>query len=340
VSPPRVSVCIRAYDRPAGLTAAIASVLSQTYRDFEIVVSDDSGRMGPVAASFQDARVRYHPNPDPAGPAANLRRAASLARGRLLAILNDDDSWEPAFLATVVGLFDADPDLGLVFTDDFLELAGRRVRRRLAYAPGRHDAFLRPLLEHSMPPSAAVTTRAAWDHGERAVPLRGDMIGDVTVWLRTAAAGHPFHYVSEPLAVTRVSRGQLSWSDDSMPERAIASLTAFRFDDPVCEQLRRARLAEAFMSRANLHLRRRRYRCGRADVRRARTTARVGIRGLLALSGAQRLAMTWVTGRPWAFVPALEAWRRVRPPVAAASPSGASSRATPRGAAGTGLSSR
>jgi glycosyltransferase involved in cell wall biosynthesis len=58
VTPPRVSVCIRAYDRPAQLEGAIESVLAQTYRDFEIVVSDDSGRMGPVAASFRDGRVR------------------------------------------------------------------------------------------------------------------------------------------------------------------------------------------------------------------------------------------------------------------------------------------
>jgi glycosyltransferase involved in cell wall biosynthesis len=308
-------VLIRAYDRPAGLAGAIDSVLAQTYGDFEIVVSDDSGRMGPIAGSFRDARVRYHPNPDPDGPAANLRRAVSLARGRLLAILNDDDSWEPSFLSTVVSMFDADPGLGVVFTDDFFEIAGRRVRRRLAYAPGRHDAFLRPLLEHSMPASAAVATRAVWEEGERTVPLRGDMIGDVTVWLRAAAAGHPFHYVSEPLAVSRLSREQLSWSDDSLPARAIASLTAFRFEDPLCEQLRRARLAEAFLARANVHLRRRQYRCARADIGRARATAGVGIRGILALAGVQRLAMGWMAYRPWALAPAIEAWRRVRPPL-------------------------
>lgn len=316
MSPPHVSVCIRAYDRPARLERAIESALAQTYRDFEIIVSDDSGRMGPVAASFRDGRVRYHRNPEPAGPAANLRRAISLARGRLLAILNDDDSWEPSFLAKVVATFDADPGLGVVFTDDFFEIAGRRVRRRLAYASGRHNAFLRPLLEHSMPASAAVATRAVWDEGERTVPLRDDMIGDATVWLRAAATGYPFHYVSEPLAVSQLSRDQLSWSDDTLPARTIATLTAFRFDDPFCEQLRRARLAEAFLARANLHLRRRRYDSARADIGRARMTAGVGVRGVLALAGVQTLAMRWISARPWTLAPALEAWRRVRPAVA------------------------
>lgn len=313
---PHVSVCIRAFDRPAQLRGAIESVLDQTYGDFEIVVSDDSGRMGPVAASFRDRRVRYHPNPQPAGPAANLRHAMSLARGRLLAILNDDDSWEPSFLARVVATFGADPGLGVVFTDDCFEIAGRRVRRRLAYEPGRHDAFLRPLLEHSMPASAAVVARAVWDEGERTVPLRDDMIGDATVWLRAAAAGYPFHYVSEPLAISRLSRDQVSWSDDTLPARAVATLTAFQFLDPRSEELRRVRLAEALLARANVHLRRRRYGSARADIRRARMTADVGVRGLLALAGVQSLAMRWLSARPRTLAPALGAWRRIRPAVA------------------------
>src|SRR4051812_9069146 len=99
---PTVSVLIRAYPRPASLTTAIESVLAQTYRDFEIVVSDDSGELGPVCGSFAAPRVRHEPNPAPSGPAANLRRAAELARGPLLAILNDDDHWDPRFLATAV----------------------------------------------------------------------------------------------------------------------------------------------------------------------------------------------------------------------------------------------
>jgi glycosyltransferase involved in cell wall biosynthesis len=78
---PQVSVCIRAHTRADGLRAAIESVLGQTYGDFEVVVSDDSGRLESVAAAFGDPRVRYHRNTHPDGPAANLANAVSLARG-------------------------------------------------------------------------------------------------------------------------------------------------------------------------------------------------------------------------------------------------------------------
>src|SRR3954466_2050258 len=135
---PHVSVCIRAHTRADGLKTAIRSVLGQTYGDFQGVVADDSGRLESVAASLEDARVRYHHNTRPAGPAANLANAVSLARGRLVAILNDDDYWLPGFLAAPVGVLDSHPDVGLVFSDDFFEISGRRVRRQLPFAPGRH----------------------------------------------------------------------------------------------------------------------------------------------------------------------------------------------------------
>src|SRR4051812_2860828 len=126
ISRPEVSVCIRGW-RAEPIEAAIASVLAQTYGDFEVVVSDDSGDLQVVAGGFGDARVRYSRNPSPAGPAMNLSRVVGLARGRLIAILNDDDRWLPGFLATTVGVLAGNPGVGLVFTDDFFEVGGRRL---------------------------------------------------------------------------------------------------------------------------------------------------------------------------------------------------------------------
>jgi glycosyltransferase involved in cell wall biosynthesis len=314
---PQVSVCIRAHTRADGLRTAIRSVLGQTYGDFEVVVSDDSGRLETVAAGFGDARVRYHHNTRPAGPAANLANAVSLARGRLVAILNDDDYWLPGFLAATVGVLDSHPDVGLVFSDDFLEIRGRRFRRQLPFAAGRHDRFVRPLLEHSMPPSASLMRRAVWDEGERAIPVSPRMVGDAVVWLRSASAGWPFYYISEPLAVCHVHSRQISWSDEGLPTLLIAAFTAFRFEDPTCEDLRRARVAEFFLARAHGHLLRRRFGDAYADIARAHRTAPrpMGLRAALALSGLRGLVMRWGSSHPAVLVPALKLWRRLRPPV-------------------------
>jgi glycosyltransferase involved in cell wall biosynthesis len=314
---PRVSVCIRAHTREDGLRSAIGSVLGQTFRDFELVVSDDSGRLESVVSAFGDRRVRYHHNARPAGPAANLANAVSLARGGLIAILNDDDYWLPGFLATVVDVFDREPEVGLVFSDDHFEIGTGRARRRLPFAPGRHDPFLRELLANSMPASAVVMRRAVWEEGERAMPLSPQMVGDATVWLRSAAAGWPFYYVDQPLAVSRVHGGQISWSDERLPTLLIATFDAFRFEDPVAERLRRARVAEFLLGRAHVHLVRRRFGEAWRDIGRAHRTAprTLGLRAALALCGVRGMAIRWGASHPRLLAAVLRLWPRLRPPV-------------------------
>ena len=314
---PHVSVCIRAHSRTDALRSAIASALSQTYTDLEVVVSDDSGRLASVVTAFDDPRVRYHRNPEPAGATANLTRVVSLARAPLVAILNDDDEWLHGFLATAVGVLDSHPDVGVVFTDDYLEARGRRTRRRLPYRPGRHDRFLSDLLEHSMPASTTVGRRAVWTGGDGSVSIPPDTVGMELVWLRAASGGWPFYYVDEPLGISRFNREQVSLSDDELPTRQIATYGAFRFEDPTCEELRRARVAEFLLARAHVRLRRRRLRDARADIARANATSprALGLRAAIALSGLRGLAIRWGCSHPRALVALLELWRRMRPPL-------------------------
>jgi glycosyltransferase involved in cell wall biosynthesis len=314
---PRVSVCIRAHAREEELRVAIRGVLAQTYGDFELVVSDDGGRLRGVVESFGDSRIHYHRNTRSLGPALNLVNAVRLARGQLIAILNDDDRWLPGYLAAVVDAFDRDPDLGVVFTDDWLEIGTRRVRRRLPYVAGRHDRFLCELLEHSLPASGVVMKRTVWQEGEQRAPVSPSMVGDAVVWLRSAAAGWPFYYVDEPLAVSRVHVGQISWSDARLPSLLVATYDAFRFDDPHAERLRRARVSEFLLARAHAHLLRRRAPEAWRDIARAHRIAPrpLGLRAALALSGARGAVMRWGASRPLVLMTVLELWRRFRPPV-------------------------
>jgi glycosyltransferase involved in cell wall biosynthesis len=300
------------------LARAIESVLAQTYRDFEVVVSDDSGRLAPVVERFGDPRLRYCANPAPTGPAGNLRHAVSNARGRLLATLNDDDWWDPRFLEVTTRVLAHDPGVGIVFTDQILDIGGREVRRRFPCAPGRHDRFLLEILDHSIPVSGTVLRRSVWDDGERHTPLLDRMVGDYTVCLRAAAAGHPFHYVPELLCVTGVHRGQGSWVEEGLPSRHLGTLTAFRFDDdPECEALRRARVREQLLARAGRSMRHGRLRDGASDLLEARQMgpALSPARAVLAFTGLRELLMRWGTGHPRLTGAALGQWQRIRPAV-------------------------
>jgi glycosyltransferase involved in cell wall biosynthesis len=100
---PAISVVIPTRDRHAMLADAVRSVLGQDFSDFELIVVDD----GVGAADFLTRRFADGPAircADNArggqAPARNL--GVSLARGEIVAFLDDDDIWGSAgYLAAV-----------------------------------------------------------------------------------------------------------------------------------------------------------------------------------------------------------------------------------------------
>lgn len=114
-----VSVIIPTYNRPHYLKQAIASAIAQTYKNIEIIVSDDCSPENPqeMIESFQDPRIRLRRNTKNSGIAINVIEAFKQARGEYVASLNDDDIWNEDFLEKLVPPLDANPDLVLAFSD-------------------------------------------------------------------------------------------------------------------------------------------------------------------------------------------------------------------------------
>jgi glycosyltransferase involved in cell wall biosynthesis len=90
-----VSVGIPTYNRERELERAIESVLNQTYRNVELVVSDNASTDNTEAMcrrlAQRDARLRYIRHPVNRGASANFTAALENARGPLFMWLGDDD---------------------------------------------------------------------------------------------------------------------------------------------------------------------------------------------------------------------------------------------------------
>jgi glycosyltransferase involved in cell wall biosynthesis len=95
---PEFSVIVPTYGRPAFLADAIASVLAQTFDDFECIVVDDATPGGQTTVAT-DPRVRLIERTANGGPAAARNTGIEAACGRYLAFLDDDDVWLPNRLA-------------------------------------------------------------------------------------------------------------------------------------------------------------------------------------------------------------------------------------------------
>src|SRR4051794_12658650 len=106
---PRVSVVIPAFNAEEHIEEALRSVLSQTYGDWEIVVCDDCSIDGTAerVRRFGD-RVTIVRTETNSGPAAARNLAIRHSSGELLALLDADDYWLPAYLERQVSLYDSD----------------------------------------------------------------------------------------------------------------------------------------------------------------------------------------------------------------------------------------
>ena len=114
-NPPRVSVIIPVHNCERYLGEAMESVLTQTYKSFELIVVDDGSTdaTARVARGFASS-VRYcFQQQRGAGAARN--RGVEMAQGRHLAFLDADDLWLEGKLARQLEAFEADPGLDMVF---------------------------------------------------------------------------------------------------------------------------------------------------------------------------------------------------------------------------------
>lgn len=96
---PEISVAMANYNGARHLYAALKSLETQTFRNWELIFVDDGSKDDSVALASRfaanDPRIRILAQRDNLGPAASRNKAIELARGRWLAIFDSDDLMRP-----------------------------------------------------------------------------------------------------------------------------------------------------------------------------------------------------------------------------------------------------
>jgi len=121
---PRVSVLMLNFNYGRFLDRAIQSVLNQTYRNFELIVVDDGSeddswdRLIKYQEDFPDnLRVFSHEGHEHLGIVDSFWLAFSKANGSLVAFLDADDYWQECNLGKKVAVFDAHPEVAIVYSE-------------------------------------------------------------------------------------------------------------------------------------------------------------------------------------------------------------------------------
>ena len=182
--PPRISVLIPCFNHGAYIAEAIASLLAQTFQDFEIIVVDD-GSTDPetrqTLANLKGPRTTVLTTVNQGLPAAR-NHAAAHASGGLFCALDADDKLAPAWFEKAVRVLDTQPDVA--FVSHWLETFGDE---RWTWTPERCD--LVSLLARNAVNGAALVRREAFEAvgGYDASMRHG--CEDWDLWLRLVERG-------------------------------------------------------------------------------------------------------------------------------------------------------
>ncbi len=114
---PTLTIGLPVYNGAKYLEMAAESILEQSFRDFELIISDNASSDGTetigrtIAAG--DPRVTYRRNARNVGLSGNFNLLVPLARGRLFKWATADDVLRPGYLDRCVAAIDADPSVVL-----------------------------------------------------------------------------------------------------------------------------------------------------------------------------------------------------------------------------------
>lgn len=115
---PTFSVILPTHDRLDMLREAIASVVAQTFPDWELIVVDDASQQ-PIGEDelhhLAGDKARLLRLASSHGGAGAKSAGAAAARGQILAFLDDDDLWDPEYLAKANQALADEPDVRVLF---------------------------------------------------------------------------------------------------------------------------------------------------------------------------------------------------------------------------------
>jgi glycosyltransferase involved in cell wall biosynthesis len=113
---PKISVLLPTYNAEAFLSETLASILSQSETDFELIVLDDHSLDATVeiVRAVQDPRIRLHVNAVNLGLPTNINIGLALARGDYIARMDHDDLAMPDRLSLQSQFLDENPDVTIL----------------------------------------------------------------------------------------------------------------------------------------------------------------------------------------------------------------------------------
>jgi len=211
---PRVSIGLAVYNGDQYLEQALDSILAQSYRDFELIISDNASndRTQAICEAYaaRDPRIRYYRNATNIGGANNENLTFRLARGEYFRWAAHDDVCAATLLEVCVEILDRFPQVVLCYT----QVATINEMGRVIGTTSRANASsARPFVRFARLASSHDFLEETYGLMRSEVLRRTQLQKNYTASDRTLMAElslyGPFHEVPQPLFYKRFHSGNI-----------------------------------------------------------------------------------------------------------------------------------
>ncbi len=203
---PEISTIITAYNCAPYVESAINSALSQTFKDYEIIVVDDCSvdeTQQKILKYKNHKKIRYFFKKANGGNAHSKNYGINRAKGRYIAFLDGDDIWLPDKLKKQHEIMQKNPDLGIVYSSfKIINLEGNLIAENKL--PNVKKPYPKILLGNFIGLSGALVKKECFDQ----CGLLNDQIRtheDWDLWMRITRR-FKIHLMEEPLFLYRSSK--------------------------------------------------------------------------------------------------------------------------------------
>ncbi len=227
---PLVSIIIPTYNHARFLPRSLNSVLTQTWRNREIIVIDDGStdETRHVLTQF-NGNIRYHYQVN-AGLGAARNAGLRLARGQFIQLLDADDTISPEKISRQISHLMTDDTIDLVYSNYETVNDGRAMMKIYDDPPETQDALIRYYIRWNMTPihSPLYRSRVFQSFGtfdeDRAAQEDWDFM------MRLAIAGCRFKFVPGPFAQYHRDGSVITRDHELMYQRYHHMVEKFRRD--------------------------------------------------------------------------------------------------------------
>jgi len=208
-----ISICIPAYKRTHFLMRLLQSIELQTYKDFEVIISDDSDddSVSQLLTAFRGKfPIQYFKNEKALGTPANWNFGISKAKGEWIKLMHDDDWFaKPTSLQQFADsisygskfIFSAYANCVECSSQQQVMQSSPSARHRMLKAP------VTLLAENIIgPPSVTMLHHSINEQYDERMKWRVDL----DFYIRVLMQEHAFHYIDQVLVNVGVSESQVT----------------------------------------------------------------------------------------------------------------------------------